>query len=131
MCNHYSPKLSLYLLTTCAILFILFNIQNLRVPPSSLPSSVSPPPWPSLSLEWQKLVDSTSACLSKPDDSEDGVQAIRNKLELEALTERLRRSVTFVPLKDLRYADKALDGHTWFMSTMYDTHEEGEVVIYI
>ncbi|XP_022141026.1 uncharacterized protein LOC111011532 [Momordica charantia] len=41
--------------------------------------------------------------------------------------EQLRRSVTFLPLKDLRYSHRALEGHTWFMSSMYDTHEEGEV----
>ncbi|XP_043711105.1 uncharacterized protein LOC122659996 [Telopea speciosissima] len=40
---------------------------------------------------------------------------------------KLRESVTFLPLKDLRYTNTALQGHTWFMSSMYDTHEEGEV----
>ncbi|XP_074277244.1 uncharacterized protein LOC141600885 [Silene latifolia] len=40
---------------------------------------------------------------------------------------KLRISVTFLPLKDLRYTKTALEGHTWFMSSMYDTHEEGEV----
>ncbi|GAV79702.1 hypothetical protein CFOL_v3_23165 [Cephalotus follicularis] len=39
----------------------------------------------------------------------------------------LSHSVTFLPLKDLRYADKALQGRKWFMSSLYDTHEEGEV----
>ncbi|OVA15262.1 Glycosyltransferase AER61 [Macleaya cordata] len=40
---------------------------------------------------------------------------------------KLRDSVTFLPLKDLRFAETALQGHTWFMSSMHDTHEEGEV----
>ncbi|KAK8624797.1 hypothetical protein V6N13_089683 [Hibiscus sabdariffa] len=40
---------------------------------------------------------------------------------------RLRDSVTFLPLKDVRFANQPLDGHTWFMSSMNDTHEEGEV----
>ncbi|KAJ7946206.1 Glycosyltransferase AER61, uncharacterized [Quillaja saponaria] len=40
---------------------------------------------------------------------------------------KLRQSVTFLPLKDLRYSNVALEGHTWFMSSMYDTHKEGEV----
>ncbi|XP_047330133.1 uncharacterized protein LOC124933742 [Impatiens glandulifera] len=40
---------------------------------------------------------------------------------------RLRRAVTFLPLKDLRYASVAHNGHTWFISSMYDTQEEGEV----
>ncbi|KAL9244799.1 hypothetical protein vseg_018525 [Gypsophila vaccaria] len=40
----------------------------------------------------------------------------------------LRTSVTFLPLKDLRYTKTALKGHTWFMSTMLDTQtKEGEV----
>lgn len=43
------------------------------------------------------------------------------------MAEKLRNAVTFLPLKDLRYSDKALQGHTWFMSSMYDYHEEGEV----
>lgn len=48
--------------------------------------------------------------------------------DLESSTnEKLRHAVTFLPLKDLRYSRTALQGHTWFMSSMYDTHEEGEV----
>ena len=43
------------------------------------------------------------------------------------MAEKLRQSVTFLPLKDLRYADKARQGHTWFMSSTYDTREEGGV----
>ncbi|CAO2815794.1 unnamed protein product [Amaranthus hypochondriacus] len=48
-------------------------------------------------------------------------------LDRELIIEKLRNSVTFLPLKDLRYSSTALQGHTWFMSSMYDTHEEGEV----
>ncbi|KAK4777216.1 hypothetical protein SAY86_005904 [Trapa natans] len=124
-CNHYSPRMSVCLLSTCVILFIVFNIQNLRIPPSSLPSTAAVE---SLSIRWQKLVNSTAACLGKPDDhgDEEGDRVIEDKVQLEDLTERLRQSVTFLPLKDLRYADKPLDGHTWFMSSMYDAHEDGE-----
>lgn len=43
------------------------------------------------------------------------------------MADKLRESVTFLPLKDLRFANSALVGHTWFMSSLYDTHEEGEV----
>lgn len=46
--------------------------------------------------------------------------------ELKSMAKKLRDSVTFHPLKDLCYANKALEGHTWFMSTMDDTHIEGE-----
>ncbi|XP_057812529.1 uncharacterized protein LOC131026630 [Salvia miltiorrhiza] len=41
--------------------------------------------------------------------------------------QRLRDAVTFLPLKDLRFAGKPLDGHTWFMSSTRDAHEDGEV----
>ncbi|KAG5023191.1 hypothetical protein JHK82_019093 [Glycine max] len=47
--------------------------------------------------------------------------------ELNSTVHKLGSSVTFLPLKDLRYARAPLEGHTWFMSSMYDTHEVGEV----
>ncbi|CAN0880873.1 hypothetical protein LINGRAHAP2_LOCUS13895 [Linum grandiflorum] len=40
------------------------------------------------------------------------------------LTEKLQQSVTFLPLKDLRYSDKPLQGHTWFMSSLYDFQDQ-------
>ncbi|KAM7250319.1 hypothetical protein ACFE04_022202 [Oxalis oulophora] len=43
------------------------------------------------------------------------------------MAEKLRQSITFLPLKDLRYANVALQGHTWFMSSTFDTQEQGEV----
>ncbi|KAK7250537.1 hypothetical protein RIF29_33040 [Crotalaria pallida] len=43
------------------------------------------------------------------------------------MVNKLRDSVTFFPLKDLRYSNAALHGHTWFMSSLYDTHQDGEV----
>jgi hypothetical protein len=103
----YSPKLSVYILSTCVLLFILFHIQySLHTPPSS-PS----PSW-SLTRQWQRIINTSAYC---------------NSSELKSMADRLRRSVTFLPLKDLRYAQAALQGHTWFMSSMYDSHEEGEV----
>ncbi|KAI3417207.1 uncharacterized protein J3R85_014687, partial [Psidium guajava] len=41
--------------------------------------------------------------------------------KLEAVAERLRDAVTFLPLKDRRFADRPADGHTWFMSSLNDT----------
>ncbi|KAL9273042.1 hypothetical protein AKJ16_DCAP17102 [Drosera capensis] len=46
--------------------------------------------------------------------------------EMKRLMSRLRDSVTFLPLKDLRYADTAMEGNTWFMSSLNDTYEENE-----
>ncbi|XP_059629792.1 uncharacterized protein LOC132272713 [Cornus florida] len=39
---------------------------------------------------------------------------------------KLRDSVTFLPLKDLRFAEAAMEGNTWFMSSLDDTYEENE-----
>ncbi|KAF9608223.1 hypothetical protein IFM89_008178 [Coptis chinensis] len=43
------------------------------------------------------------------------------------MASKLQHSVTFLPLKDLRFAHTAMDGNTWFMSSISDdTDEEGE-----
>ncbi|KAH6813468.1 transmembrane protein [Perilla frutescens var. frutescens] len=47
--------------------------------------------------------------------------------ESASMATKLRESVTFLPLKDLRYAGVPMKGHTWFMSSLYDMHEQGEV----
>ncbi|XWS68248.1 hypothetical protein CRYUN_Cryun04dG0074400 [Craigia yunnanensis] len=109
--SFYSPKLSLCILSICVTLLILLQIQSLHRRP------VSPSPSPSWSLlqQWQKLVLNKTVAL--PNCTQD----------LESITQKLHDSVTFLPLKDLRYANRPLEGHTWFMSSMYDTREEGEV----
>ena len=115
--SFYSPKLSIYILATCVILFILFNIQySLQTPPSNSPLSTSS--W-SLMHEWQRVINTTTTTLAS--------SSTNCTNELISLADKLRHSVTFLPLKDLRYTQTALQGHTWFMSSMYDTHEEYEV----
>ena len=42
------------------------------------------------------------------------------------LISRLRDSVTFLPLKDLRFTETAMEGNTRFMSSLNDTREENE-----
>ncbi|VVB10519.1 unnamed protein product [Arabis nemorensis] len=42
------------------------------------------------------------------------------------LVEKLRESVIFIPLKDYRFSNKPLEGHTWFMSSLYDNQTKGE-----
>jgi hypothetical protein len=42
------------------------------------------------------------------------------------LASMLRDSVTFIPLKDLRFAKQPESGHTWFMSSINDTFEPNE-----
>ncbi|KAJ6405116.1 hypothetical protein OIU84_013151 [Salix udensis] len=44
----------------------------------------------------------------------------------DSLISKLRESVTFLPLKDLRFAETAMEGNTWFMSSLNDTHEANE-----
>ncbi|GAB4861323.1 hypothetical protein Ancab_036484 [Ancistrocladus abbreviatus] len=39
---------------------------------------------------------------------------------------KLQDSVTFLPLKELRFAETAVEGHTWFLSSLNDTYEEEE-----
>ncbi|GAB4838414.1 hypothetical protein Ancab_027949 [Ancistrocladus abbreviatus] len=46
---------------------------------------------------------------------------------IKSMADKLRHGVTFLPLKDLRYTKTPLQGHTWFMSSVYDTHVEDEV----
>ncbi|KAL5857378.1 hypothetical protein ACOSQ3_004836 [Xanthoceras sorbifolium] len=106
MISCYSPKLSIFILAICVSLFILFQIQSLQISTSPSPS----PSWPSFIPQFHKL---STNCTQD--------------LHYSTMAEKLRHSVTFLPLKDLRYSDKALQGHTWFMSSMYDSHEEGEV----
>ncbi|GAA0139810.1 glycosyltransferase [Lithospermum erythrorhizon] len=40
------------------------------------------------------------------------------------MASKLKDSVTFLPLTDLRFSRAALRGHTWFISTMFDKQEE-------
>ncbi|KAK1568797.1 hypothetical protein Q3G72_028888 [Acer saccharum] len=101
MISSYSPKLSLFILAICVTLFILFQIQSLQIP--------------QFHNNDNKLTTNCTQDLDLLHNS----STTSNK--------KLRQSVTFLPLKDLRYSDKALQGHTWFMSSMYDFHEENEV----
>ena len=34
--------------------------------------------------------------------------------------------MTFLPLKDIRFSNKPLEGHTWFMSSLLDNQTKGE-----
>lgn len=46
--------------------------------------------------------------------------------DVHGLNSKLRDSVTFLPLKDLRFTKTAIEGNTWFMSSFNDTYEENE-----
>ncbi|KAL9264974.1 hypothetical protein AKJ16_DCAP15043 [Drosera capensis] len=94
----YTPKAFIYSLAFTIALCVLFLLR------SSIQTSFSPS-------------TSSWAFVSTDNYTE----------ELDRMGEMLKRSVTFLPLKDLRFSDTALIGHTWFMSSLYDTHREGEV----
>ncbi|GJX20947.1 putative glycosyltransferase 61 [Tanacetum coccineum] len=107
--SFFSPKLSVYLCSICVTLFILFHIKILQTPSPSSPNSLA------FLHNWQEKLatnDESNTCTNDDHNS---------------LAEKLRESVTFLPLKDLRFSTAALVGHTWFMSSLYDMHEEGEV----
>ncbi|KAB5568737.1 hypothetical protein DKX38_002530 [Salix brachista] len=57
------------------------------------------------------------------DDASAGPSISKNS---DSLISKLRESVTFLPLKDLRFAETAMEGSTWFMSSLNDTHEANE-----
>ncbi|KAK3034800.1 hypothetical protein RJ639_033705, partial [Escallonia herrerae] len=107
----YSQKLSIYLLVSCVVLFIFFQIQSLQTPPSSSPS---PSPSWAFMKKWPNHLLQPN-CTRSPEPKPT------------TTVSKLRDAVTFLPLKDLHYANTAQQGHTWFMSSTYDTHEEGEV----
>ncbi|KAL3843782.1 hypothetical protein ACJIZ3_001185 [Penstemon smallii] len=104
--NHFPLKVSqccIYILLPIFVLIlILFQIQSLQTITSSS--------W-TLVHQWQEIVINSSTIHREEDPK----------------VSKLRDSVTFLPLKDLRYAKEAMKGHTWFMSSLYDMHEEGQV----
>ncbi|PIN00500.1 hypothetical protein CDL12_26999 [Handroanthus impetiginosus] len=101
----HSPKLFVYLLAMITILFIL------QAPPSTS--------WDFMH-QWEKPFFTTKS-------TPQVLQHYNCSQELKSMVSKLQEAVTFLPLKDLRYSSKALQGHTWFMSSMFDTHEKGEV----
>ncbi|XP_071717224.1 uncharacterized protein [Rutidosis leptorrhynchoides] len=110
--SFFSPKFSVYLCSICVTLFVLFQIKILQTP---LPSSHN-----SLSFlhNWQEKLTT---------NDQESTNSCTNDQTIDTLRDKLKESVTFLPLKDLRFANSALVGHTWFMSSLYDTQEEGGV----
>ncbi|KAL7262522.1 hypothetical protein ACSBR1_000816 [Camellia fascicularis] len=96
----FSTKLILTYLSALFLLLILFHIQTSPFTSLSFPTST---PW-SFFHQWK---------------SSDH----RSKV-VEILTDRLRDSVTFLPLKDRRFAETAMTGNTWVMSSLNDIHDE-------
>ncbi|XP_058096973.1 uncharacterized protein LOC131242397 [Magnolia sinica] len=105
-----SPKIFVSLIITFVTILILFQIQSVETP-FSLPSAHSPS-WASLH-SWGEKIFNTHL-------------SFNCTAHLDAIISRLRDSVTFLPLKDLRFATTAMQDHTWFMSSLNDTYDGGE-----
>ncbi|RWW42012.1 hypothetical protein BHE74_00052466 [Ensete ventricosum] len=99
-----SHNSSIYFITTFATLVVLVLLQI-----EVLTSSVS-----TCSLSWPFF----DQALHRDESS--------IHTELGRARSMLRDSVTFLPLKDLRFAKEPMSGHTWFMSSMNDTFEGDE-----
>ncbi|OVA15261.1 Glycosyltransferase AER61 [Macleaya cordata] len=65
--------------------------------------------------QWKKVFKSTN------------INHFNYSIELEKMVSKLRDSVTFLPLKDIRFTKTATKGNTWFMSSMNNTYEDDEV----
>ncbi|KAH7865539.1 hypothetical protein Vadar_007993 [Vaccinium darrowii] len=98
----------LLILPSCIFLVLVFESRFLRTPSPSSQPSLLPYAWGFIHQLKNVNAFATDATCSTADD-------------------KLRGAVTFLPLKDLRYEKTAEAGHTWFMSSMNDTREEGEV----
>lgn len=112
-----SNKLSVPLLLVFVSLLFLVLWQIRSLPTSSTTS---------LKRQWDQILTNytcpTFNATSLSREEEDG-----NEIKIKSMADKLRDSVTFLPLKDLRYTSAPMDGHTWFMSSLYDTQEEGQV----
>ncbi|XP_010916834.1 uncharacterized protein [Elaeis guineensis] len=97
-CCHCFP---LALITFLALLQIGTLIQALKINPALSFSRVFPTSWPSFPHQAHNIIYS----LAKT---------------------KLHEPVAFFPLIDRRFAKTAMDGNTWFMSSLNDTYEEGE-----
>ncbi|KAK0577697.1 hypothetical protein LWI29_037185 [Acer saccharum] len=84
------------------VILILLHLQASPINSSYSPASASR----AFFTKWKGLVTDASSGIT--------------------LISRLRDSVTFLPLKDLRFAETAMEGNTWFMSSLNDTREENE-----
>ncbi|XP_077212943.1 uncharacterized protein LOC143848047 [Tasmannia lanceolata] len=105
----YCTKLSICLsLISLSIIFFLIQIQTLKAP--SPFSSSSSPSW-AFFHQWRDKVLNTSLNFDCSP-------------ELKSMVSKLRDSVMFLPLKDLRFAKTATEGHTWFMSSLKDITDD-------
>ncbi|KAL3514241.1 hypothetical protein ACH5RR_026958 [Cinchona calisaya] len=103
--ENHSIKFIICLLFLFSLLTI-FHIQSFTSDSSSYSSSISKAFFPL----WRRGVSSVK----------------KQSTIMDSTVDKLRQSVTFLPLKDLRFSETAMTGNTWFMSSLNDTHDKNE-----
>ncbi|MQL81904.1 hypothetical protein Taro_014377 [Colocasia esculenta] len=106
----YSLRGAVFFLVTFIVVLVVLQIQALKRP-ELLSSSPSP---------WDVLHQVEHVLAAAGSQATDGGDCGR---KLENARSRLRDFITFLPLKNLSLADKAMVGTTWFMSSLNDTFE--------
>lgn len=113
----FTQILSVYLVAVLALILLLFQVQVLTI---VYPSNTQSTSWGLFQHLSQSILNSNNIILNCSTDSK------QLKQEPNMVDTRLKDSVTFLPLKDLRYAKTAMQGNTWFMSSLNNTYEGNE-----
>lgn len=87
------------------LVVIVIHIQSFTFDSSSYPSLTSKAFFP----RWKQEVG-----------------AANQSKVIDAMVNKHKEAVTFLPLKDLRFSETAMTGNTWFMSSLNDTRDENE-----
>ncbi|XP_031505528.1 uncharacterized protein LOC116267775 [Nymphaea colorata] len=73
----------------------------------------------------QKILDPLLRGITEGKDKEMMNRTNQLQQRIDAVGKMVKDSVTFIPLKDLRFESKSEAGHTWFMSSFYQSIEDG------
>ncbi|WOL19971.1 hypothetical protein Cni_G28773 [Canna indica] len=101
----HTKRSKCFITTFFIFLLLLLQIETLKSYFASSSSSFS---WP---------------LFQRPSFENDPSPCQETATELNRTRAILRGLITFLPLKDLNFADRPQSGHTWFMSAMNDTFE--------
>lgn len=117
---YYYSRLSILILSLFSLVFVFSHISCLDFHFPMMASMPLSKPWPFTQQFGAR--QTPSGC----DHDHENVTTARD-LELESLSEKLRNSVTFLPLKDLRYTEYSkMLGPPWFMSSLNETSVDGK-----
>ncbi|KAJ9146490.1 hypothetical protein P3X46_028749 [Hevea brasiliensis] len=104
--SHHLTKI----ITSILLLLLILILIQSQASPFNTPSTSAS--WAFFN-KWKGLAFNTT----------DGLAFAENS---NSLISKLQDSVTFFPLKDLRFAKNAMEGNTWFMSSLNDTRGANE-----